>query len=117
IAAAGAAYFLTQGKTATTAEEVLPEGATHTVVLTESGYEPKSLTVKRGDVVTFTTDRVYEHWPASNLHPTHNVYAAFDPKRPLGPSEEWSFQFTRVGQWQFHDHLKSIYTGDITVTE
>ncbi len=113
----GALYYFTQEDTTTAEETVMQEGASHSVVLTDSGYEPKTLSIKKGDVVVFTTDRGFEHWPASNLHPTHNLYSAFDPKRPLGASEEWSFQFMRVGEWEFHDHLNSTFTGAITVTE
>ncbi len=98
-------------------EEVIAEGAQHPIVLTRDGYSPRELTIKKGDVVTFTTTRGFEHWPASDVHPTHNMYAAFDPKRPLPANEPWSFQFTKAGEWTFHDHLNSTFTGTITVTE
>jgi plastocyanin len=95
----------------------MPTGATHTIVLTEAGYTPAEITIAKGDVVEFSTVRGFEHWPASNLHPTHNLYSAFDPLKPVPAEEAWSFQFTKPGVWKFHDHLKSTYTGVVTVTE
>lgn len=99
--------------------ESMPEapaaGETHEVVLTETGYEPKEITITINDVVEFKTVRGFQHWPASNLHPTHNLYSAFDPQQPIHADESWSFQFTQAGSWEFHDHLNSTYTGTIVV--
>jgi len=62
-------------------------GATnHTITLTESGFEPTSTTVKLGDSVTFTSKRGKPFWPASDLHPSHELYPQFDPKRPIDPT-------------------------------
>jgi plastocyanin len=98
-------------------EAAVPMGATHSIVLRVDGYDPSTLTIKKGDVVDFSTNRGFQHWPASNLHPTHNMYSAFDPKMPVNKDETWSFQFIKVGVWKFHDHLNSTFTGTITVVE
>ncbi len=93
----------------------LPLRGTARIALTEKGYEPEELTVEVGTVVTFSTKTGKHHWPASNLHPTHDLYAEFDPRKPISPDETWSFQFMREGTWGFHDHLSPYYTGRITV--
>ena len=56
-----------------------------------------------------------EFWPASDFHPTHSVYPAFDPKRPLKADESWRFVFDRAGVWTYHDHLSENTTGTIIV--
>lgn len=94
----------------------VPEGVTHEVHLTENGYEPKELTIALYDTVAFSSDRGFPHWPASNFHPAHNQYPAFDPRTPVPSDETWSFQFTQTGVWEFHDHLNSTHQGTITVT-
>jgi plastocyanin len=48
--------------------------AEHTVVYSNEGYTPKELTIKKGDRVTFRNESVRETWPASAMHPSHNVY-------------------------------------------
>lgn len=87
------------------------------IVLTDRGFEPRDVTVRKGGAVTFTTDVGRPFWPASNLHPDHSIYPLFDPRRPLQPDEEWTFVFDRAGEWQYHDHMRSYYIGTITVIE
>lgn len=87
------------------------------VTLTEEGYQPSELFIKTGTKVIFKTTVNRPHWPASNLHPTHEIYSAFDPKKPIPATEEWSFVFDKVGDWKFHDHIRSYYTGIIHVSE
>lgn len=87
----------------------------HFVELTEEGFSPKELTISQGDTVKFTTTRDKYFWPASNTHPTHDIYAEFDAKNAVAPSAYWSFQFDRVGEWQYHDHLDPKFSGIVIV--
>lgn len=96
---------------------VQPTGVTHTIVLTEDGYQPNELTIALGDEVMFQSERDEFFWPASNVHPTHTIYSAFDPTRAISPDETWSFVFDRAGEWRYHDHISPYFTGVITVTE
>lgn len=105
VVVAGAAGFLAW----------LTDGITHTIVRTSEGYEPSDLTIARGDTVQFLNRSNDFHWPASDLHPTHGIYPAFDPRRPVAVGEVWSFRFAEVGEWKFHDHLHANETGTITV--
>jgi plastocyanin len=113
-------YFLfirdtqTQNNTMGTAE--LGEPA-FTIVRTESGYEPKEITVKKGDIVAWTNESGEFHWPASDLHPTHGVYPEFDPLKPIAPGDVWKFKFDKVGVWKFHDHIRANKVGTVTVFE
>jgi plastocyanin len=91
------------------------QGTTHTIVRTNEGYEPSTLTILQGDTVEFINQSNDFHWPASDLHPTHGIYPAFDPLRPVAVGEVWSFRFQEVGEWKFHDHLHANEVGIITV--
>lgn len=93
-----------------------PEGSV-SVVLTSSGFEPADVTIPTGTEVIFTTTTDKPFWPASNLHPSHEIYPEFDPKRALAPNEAWSFTFNRPGEWTMHDHIRAYYTGMIRVVE
>jgi len=88
-----------------------------TVTLTSEGYVPENLTVSIGTTVTFQTELGKPHWPASNLHPNHDIYPEFDPLKPISSDETWSFTFDKVGEWDFHDHLRSYYRGHIKVVK
>ncbi len=85
--------------------------------MTDSSYEPKDLTITVGDTVTFENAGLEDKWPASNIHPTHAIYPEFDPQRPIPPGESWSFTFSKVGVWKYHDHLTPTLVGTITVND
>lgn len=98
------------------------------IVYTENGYEPKTVTIQKGDTVRFVNNAAeQESWPASAVHPTHSIYpgksdddclgSSFDSCRGLLPGEFWEFTFDEVGEWRFHDHLHPSKTGSVIVTE
>jgi len=87
------------------------------IVLTEEGYVPAEITITKGTRVEFRNETGRPHWPSSNLHPSHEIYPEFDPKRPLAEDETWSFVFDKVGVWGMHDHIRSYYIGTIHVIE
>lgn len=87
-----------------------------TVTLSEDGFSPSTLTIEPGTKVTFVSKTKSFFWPASNPHPTHTIYAAFDPQEPIRPDGSWGFVFTQEGTWRYHDHLAPYFTGTITVS-
>ncbi len=115
-----------EGKTAPALEK---SADANTVKITASGFEPKTLTVKTGTIVTFVNEDSNKHWPASATHPTHKVYPGsgiekcgivgetniFDACRGLAQGESFSFTFNEKGSWKYHDHLNVPSTGTIVV--
>ena len=83
--------------------------------ITEKGFEPAKLEIDQGETVEFENLGTEYHWPASNIHPTHEIYPEFDPRRPLAPNESWEFAFDEPGEWRFHDHAFPEFIGVITV--
>lgn len=115
--AAGVLGYLAMGEQGETQLSVPSEDGTYHMVLEENGYNPKQLVIPKGSTVVFSTTRGRFHWPASNLHPNHEIYSEFDPKEPVPPEEAWSFTFDRAGSWNLHDHLRSYYRARIEVIE
>ncbi len=93
----------------------MPQVGTVTVSMTDNGFQPNKITIPKDTVVTFVNNGKNNHWPASNIHPTHLIYPEFDPKRNIAPGESWSFTFDKVGIWKMHDHTYPNFTGSITV--
>ena len=85
------------------------------VVLTEKGFEPSRIRIDRGTKVVFSTTRDKEFWPASNPHPVHTLYSAFDARGPIAPRTFWSFAPQQPGVWGYHDHVRSYFTGILYV--
>src|SRR5689334_14574458 len=69
------------------------------ILMYEDHYEPRDIEIKQGDTISFVNVSEISHWPASNIHPTHEIYPEFDPKRDLQKGETWSFQFNKEGEW------------------
>jgi len=87
----------------------------HILKIDESGFSPASITIKQGDAIDFQNTGKLPHWPASDIHPTHQIYPQFDPKQPVDPGKSWSFTFERAGVFRCHDHLNADHTCQITV--
>lgn len=93
---------------------VKPE-TSHTILMQDDGFVPRTLNVKVGDAVVFKNVGKNAHWPASNIHPTHSIYPEFDPKKEIAPGDTWRFVFEKEGTFRMHDHIFSQLTGEITV--
>lgn len=89
----------------------------NTVVLRDDGFHPRTLTVSAGETVTFKNKTDKYFWPASDLHPSHDLYPDFDPQEPIAPDGTWSYTFTEPGTYRYHDHLAASYFGIIRVAD
>lgn len=91
------------------------------VEITEDEFRPGSLTIKKGETVTWVNSAEKYAWPASDPHPTHTNYSStepfFDPGLPMKVGEAWSFTFEKPGNWKYHDHLDPTKRGTIEVLE
>ncbi len=99
------------------------------VVYTDQGYSPENLEVKVGATVVFQNNSSEAMWTASGVHPSHRDYSgtslsehcanpdnnAFDACGGTQPGQAWSFQFNKVGVWEYHNHLNPFRAGTITV--
>ncbi|MDP1709596.1 MAG: hypothetical protein Q8L21_01785 [Candidatus Komeilibacteria bacterium] len=93
------------------------------------GYTPKSVTIAKGESVTFKNNSGIKFWPASAMHPTHQVYPGsdiakcgtseepklFDSCRGLDTGATWTFKFDEIGTWNYHDHLSPEFFGKVVV--
>ncbi len=88
---------------------------TTTVEITDRGFLPRVIQIERGETVTFINTRGKPVWPASNPHPIHTNYSAFDPRMPVDQGATWSFTFNQDGEWWYHDHTFPSFTGRVIV--
>ena len=77
------------------------------VTYTDSGFSPKTLILAKGGTVTFTNKSSQNMWVASDPHPTHTGYSAFDAKKSVAPGAVYVFTFDKVGSWNYHNHVSS----------
>lgn len=88
---------------------------TVTLGMSDTGFSHTELEIDPGTTVTFVNNGQAPHWPASDIHPTHEILPEFDSGRGLTTGETYSYTFTESGTWRFHDHLNPRTTGVIVV--
>jgi hypothetical protein len=105
LAAAGTRAWITRAHT----------GDTYRVKMTAQGFVPNELQILVSDILLFENEDQSDHWPASNIHPTHELYPELDAGRPIPPGGNWSFAVFRPGVWGYHDHLNPQFAGQVVV--
>jgi plastocyanin len=99
-----------------------------TVTYSDTGFSPKTLTVKKGTTVTFVDQNAGGMWVGSDEHPSHTGYdgtskndhcvdgasTSFDQ---CGATTSYSFTFNKVGTWPYHNHTNASDRGVVIVTE
>jgi plastocyanin len=92
-----------------------------------NGFSPQNIEVALGTKVTFINTSDIPMWVASDPHPEHTNYPAFDtPAANNGKmpelNENFTFVFDKEGVWNYHSHLASsdigteeVHPGTVTV--
>lgn len=104
---------------ASAAPSAAPGGTAVAVIrlVSSTAFEPSEVTIRPGETITWINDTGDLFWPASDVHPTHEILPAFDAKKPLKPENAYSFTFTQLGSWTFHDHMHPNAVGVVHVVE
>jgi plastocyanin len=100
----------------------------YTVRYTDDGFSPDTLTVPEGTTVTFVNESSRNMWVGSDVHPTHTLYddtnlrehcvdgkpsaTSFDQ---CGVSGSYTFTFSKLGMWRYHNHVGAADKGVIIV--
>ena len=101
------------------------------VTYTNNGFEPKELTIKKGETLRFVNNSDNGMWVGSAMHPTHEVYggtsldehcpsedgSAFDQCEANEPGGFWEFTFNKAGEWGYHNHVRAADWGRVVVEE
>lgn len=85
------------------------------IEITSNGFEPQTISIDSNSSVIFINKDKVARWPASNVHPTHDIYPEFDPQKSIQPGNSWSFKPIKAGEWKYHDHLFPHMRGVVTV--
>lgn len=95
------------------------------VAYNSEGFEPKSVTINKGQTVRFINESSRGMWVGSDNHPTHTNYpgksagdclgSSFDTCKGIAPGESWSFTFDEVGSWGYHNHTQAGHRGAVIV--
>ena len=112
-----------------TVNESVKQSATVAVTYTDQGFSPTSVSIQKGETVTFVNQSSKAMWISSGVHPTHEVYSGttlaqhcpdadnltFDECEGTPSGQSWIFTFTKSGSWGYHNHLLARDKGMVTV--
>lgn len=99
-------------------------GFQYLVSYTGSGFQPKTLTVKKDETVRFTNNSSENLWVAANgssgaVYPAGSTnecgQSAFDSCMTIGKGEFWEFTFNTAGTWSYKNNQDASRTGVIVV--
>ncbi|MBI2551679.1 hypothetical protein HYW17_00050 [Candidatus Uhrbacteria bacterium] len=82
---------------------------------TDEGFNPSTLRVLAGTKVTFVNKGAKAVWPASGVHPTHDICPGFDAGKTLAAGESYSYVFEQEAECPFHNHVAPGEKGAIEV--
>lgn len=101
-----------------------------TVTYDGDNFSPASITIKQGGTVSFVDKSVSPMWIASNPHPVHTGYDGTNrethcatgyvgskPFDECSSGTSFSFMFSEIGSWGYHNHLNSGVTGTVVVIQ
>ena len=103
----------TEGSNATTDIDTTAEVIF--VTYSDEEFAPREIAVTKGQTVRFINEGSDNMWVASDTHPTHTILPEFDSKKSLGNGENYEFTFTKIGEWNYHNHIKPNSIGTIIV--
>lgn len=86
------------------------------IKVTSKGFEPQTITVKKGTTVNWINEDTKPHQIASDPHPTHANLPELNSGLPLGDDEVYTFTFDKTGEFTYHDHINPFkFKGTVIV--
>ncbi len=90
---------------------------TFDVQYTRGGFVPSLVSVRVGDIIRFRNTSGYLMWVASNPYPSHSDYPDFDERATVGTGATFSFTFSKIGVWGYHNYMKPEHQAVVVVDQ
>lgn len=90
---------------------------TPVVSYTNAGFTPQVLHVKKGTLVTFKNESSSSLLVASDPHPQHTALPSLTATKMILQGDTYSYTFTQVGTWGYHNHLSPTFHASVVVSE
>ena len=71
--------------------QTFAHSTTQVIEMTSNGFEPQKITIDKNSSIIFINKDKVARWPASNVHPTHEIYPEFDPHGDPIPDKNGQF--------------------------
>jgi plastocyanin len=88
-----------------------------TIRLTAQGPQPRSITIRKGDSVSFINDDSRAYWLVSDPHPAHTDCPGLDSRRGLATGESYTLTFPAARTCSFHNELDPYAVGGTIIIQ
>lgn len=86
------------------------------VDITSQGFDPATVIISKGQSVKWINTDAIPHQPVTNPFPLEDGLPGFRDPRPLTINESYTYTFSQVGTFGYHDHLDPFQlTGKVVV--
>lgn len=86
------------------------------IQITQNGFEPANLSIKKGTIVTWLNTDQSIHQIAANPHPTSEDLPSLISEI-LNNDQSYQYTFEETGTFGYHDKLKPTINGTIEVKD
>lgn len=78
------------------------------VEITETGFVPQTIRIKKGESVTWINKDSKPHQVAADPHPTGDLLPSLKGEEPLLQEEQYTAIFEKTGTFTYHDYLDPV---------
>lgn len=75
------------------------------VTITANGFSPATISIKKGQTVTWLNKDTNPHQPVTDPYPEENGLPGFADEGALTTGETYGYKFNKTGTFTYHDHL------------
>jgi plastocyanin len=75
------------------------------VQITSGGFSPSTVTIAQGQRVEWINTDSIPHQPATDPFPLEDGLPGFRASSPLTFNQSYTYRFTQIGTFGYHDHL------------
>lgn len=92
-------------------------GSVATVEITETGFSPAVIKIKKGERVVWVNKDPKMHQVAADPHPTSESLPSLKSEEPLLQDEVYSAVFEKSGTFTYHDYLDPMNLQGAVIVE
>lgn len=85
-----------------------PPSETALITISNKGFAPQTLLIKKGTRVTWTNNDTRPHQIMTDPHPLHSLLPKLKGENPINKGFSYSFVFNTKGTFTYHDEINPL---------
>ena len=88
-----------------------------TVSVLDESFQPETISIKKGESVTWVNNSDNNHMIASDPHPQHETLPGLYSPEQLKPGDAYTYTFSESGTYTYHDELNPLRVKGTVIVE